>query len=223
MRPPGRGSVVVGMLVAALLPLRCRGPSPSTILHGLYRLGKYQLVARLGTGGMAEVWKARLIDDPRAAPMVIKRVLPGHAHDSSFAKSLRVEAQVLTHLRHPGIVALQALEEIDGQMLLVLEHVDGCDLRALMSRLGSEVQPPGFGAHVTHQVCLALGHAHRFAGSDGRVRAILHRDVSPSNVMLTRDGAVKLVDFGIAKALMDVSDEVTRSRSIKGKLGYMAP
>jgi hypothetical protein len=189
----------------------------------LYRLGKYQLVARLGTGGMAEVWKARLIEEPRAAPVVIKRVLPGHAHDSSFAKSLRIEAQVLTHLRHPAIVALHALEEIDGQMLLVLEHVDGCDLRALMSALGAQSPPPGFGAYVAHQVCLALGHAHRFAGSDGRVRAILHRDVSPSNVMLTRDGAVKLVDFGIAKALMDVSDEVTRSRSIKGKLGYMAP
>jgi serine/threonine-protein kinase len=155
----------------------------------LYRLGKYQLVARLGTGGMAEVWKARVIGDEPAPPVVIKRVLPGHAHDSSFAKSLRVEAQVLTHLSHPGIVQLHALEEIDGQMLLVLEHVDGCDLRALMSSLGAP-PPPGFGAYLAHQVCLALGHAHRFAGSDGRVRAILHRDVSPSNVMLTRDGAV---------------------------------
>jgi serine/threonine protein kinase len=190
----------------------------------LYRLGKYQLVARLGTGGMAEVWRARVLDERDARAVVVKRVLPGYAHDPSFARSLRIEAQALTQLRHPGIVQLHALEEIDGQMLLVLEHVDGCDVRTLVKALAQEPSPPppGFGAFVIAEVCRALGHAHRFAGDDRGVRSILHRDVSPSNVMITRDGAVKLVDFGIAKSLLD-GDEATRSRSIKGKLSYMAP
>ena len=149
-------------------------------------------------------------------------MLPGHAHDPAFVRSLRTEARALTQLRHAGIVRLHALEEIDGQLVLVLEHVDGCDVRTLVKSLRAP-PPPGFGAHVVAEVCRALAHAHRFAGDDATMRVILHRDVSPSNVMITRDGEVKLVDFGIAKALFDAADEQTRSRSIKGKLSYMAP
>jgi hypothetical protein len=193
----------------------------------LYRIGKYQLVARLGTGGMAEVWRARRLDDPDGPSLVIKRVLPSHAHDPKFVESLRTEARLLTSLRHPGIVHLHALEEIDGQMLLVLEHVDGCDLRALYRVFGDEPPPPGLGAWIVSEACRALGHAHRFvddgASDERTVRSILHRDISPSNVMVTRDGSIKVVDFGIAKALFDTADEQTRSRSIKGKLSYMAP
>jgi tRNA A-37 threonylcarbamoyl transferase component Bud32 len=192
----------------------------------VYRLGRYQLVARLGTGGMAEVWKARTLDAPDAPYVVVKRVLPEHAHDPAFVKSLRVEAEMLERLRVPGVVRLFGLEEIDGQLLLTLEYVDGCDLRRLGASLarsneGGTPPPPGLGAHVVHDVCRVLGRAHRF-DDGGTIRAILHRDVSPSNVMVTRDGEVKLVDFGIAKALFESSEE-TRSRSIRGKLAYMAP
>jgi tRNA A-37 threonylcarbamoyl transferase component Bud32 len=192
----------------------------------VYRLGRYQLVARLGTGGMAEVWKARTLDAPDAPYVVVKRVLPEHAHDPAFVKSLRVEAEMLERLRVPGVVRLFGLEEIEGQLLLTLEHVDGCDLRRLGASLargneGGTPPPPGLGAHVVHDICRVLGRAHRF-DDGGTIRAILHRDVSPSNVMVTRDGEVKLVDFGIAKALYESSEE-TRSRSIRGKLAYMAP
>jgi serine/threonine protein kinase len=187
------------------------------------RIGRYELVERLGTGGMAEVWKARILDDAAASPVVLKRVPPHLPDDGSFVRSLRMEARALLNLQHPGIVRLIELVESEGRPVLVLEYVDGCDLRRLLAN-PSDAAPrhPGFGAYVVCELCRALGHAHSIIDERGVARPILHRDVSPANIMLTRDGAVKLVDFGIAKVLVDV-DEVTRSQAIKGKLSYMAP
>src|SRR5881227_2915943 len=115
---------------------------------------------------MAEVWRARRLDDAAAPTVVVKRVLPGHAHDPAFVRSLHIEARALVRLDHPGIVKLHAVEEIDGQLVLVLEHVDGCDLRTLTKAQGTAPPPPGLGAHVIAEVCRALAHAHRFAGDD---------------------------------------------------------
>ncbi len=171
---------------------------------------------------MAEVGLAHPAAEPRRR-LVVKRVLPHLAHDEAFVASLRVEADVLMRLRHENIVELLGFEESGADRLLLLEYVDGCDLRALADRCAAVAPPPpGLAAYVVQKVCRALAHAHRFTLPDGTEQQILHRDVSPSNVMLARDGRVKLVDFGIAR-MLTVADEATRTRSIRGKLGYMAP
>ncbi len=187
------------------------------------RFGKYRLLERLGLGGTAEVWKAEL-----SGPMgfqrtvVLKRLLPELVADPASVSLLVAEAKLSARLHHPAIVQVLELEQIDGEWVLSLEHVDGGDLRRLL-RAQSELGPPdpGLGAYVVREVCRALAYAHALTDENGVPSRIIHRDVSPSNVMLSSSGAVKLVDFGLAKALG--GGEGTRTGSFKGNLAYMAP
>jgi serine/threonine protein kinase len=187
-------------------------------------LGKYRLVCQLGQGGMAEVWKAKIsgpADFERT--LVVKRILPHLARDPSFVEMFVAEARLSARLCHPNIVQVFELGHVDGEYFISMEYVHGVDLLAVRRahlNLGLSI-PVGLSAMVMRDVCRALGYAHGLADEYGSPFGIVHRDVTPSNIMVSYEGAIKLLDFGIAKA----SDSGNRTRSgiLKGKFPYMAP
>jgi eukaryotic-like serine/threonine-protein kinase len=185
------------------------------------RLGKFLLTERLGRGGMAEVWKAR-IDGPAgyARKLVIKRILPERAADKRFIEMFAAEARVSALLNHSNVVHVYEFGAADGEYFLAMEYVHGQNLAAVLRTVRRTTMPPvGFGAYVARELCRALAYAHTLAGDDGAPLGIVHRDVSPSNVMLGFDGGVKLVDFGVAHLAATQDD----GASPRGKLGYAAP
>lgn len=181
------------------------------------RLGAYRLVERLGTGATAEVWKA-VADGPAGfqRTVVLKRPLPELAQDGGFVQCLVEEARLLAALDHPNVVRLFALEELGGVLTIVSEHVHGRDLRTLLAAQAPLGPPePGLAAQVVRDLCRALAGAH--------AAGIVHRDVSPANVLVGYAGVVKLFDFGLAKALAGAGASETRTGALKGNLAYMAP
>lgn len=192
-----------------------RGLSPGT------RLGRYVVVRRLGSGGMAEVYLGRQ-DGPRrfAKPVALKLM---HAHlldDRGFVEMFLREARIAATLDHPGIVAVLDVGEGKGEHFLALEYVHGHDLRELLVQARHDPLPLGCAIRIVMDVCAALHYAHERVDSDGRPLGIVHRDVSPSNILVSNAGAVKLADFGVARI---ESTQATASGSLKGKLGYMSP
>ena len=191
----------------------------------MVQLGKYQLVERLGTGGMAEVWKARVVGPQGfARTVVVKRVLPHLVQDPAFVKMFFAEARLSARLTHANVVQVFELGEVGGEYFLAMEYVRGKDLTAVTgSRVGREPLPIGFAAYVIREVCRALDYTHGLTDDEGRPLRLVHRDVSPSNVMIGFDGGVKLLDFGIAKALAEANEQRTVTGTLKGKFGYMSP
>ncbi|HUS66694.1 MAG TPA: serine/threonine-protein kinase [Kofleriaceae bacterium] len=182
-------------------------------------------MARLGSGGMAEVWKATA-SGPGGfqRTVVLKRILPHLAHDERFLSMFLSEARLSARLHHGNVVDVFACGEIDGRYYLAMEYVRGHDLSRVLGAHATLGPPhPGLASFVTREICRALAYAHALAGEDGRPLGLVHRDVSLSNVMLSYDGAVKLLDFGIAKALGELRDAETRSSRLEGKQGYFAP
>ncbi|MFZ5439439.1 MAG: serine/threonine-protein kinase [Myxococcota bacterium] len=185
------------------------------------RFGDYLLLERLGQGGMAEVWRARRVGSER--DVVIKRMLPGHHADPAFSAMFAREARLSARLRHPHIVEVFDFGEVDGEPFIAMEYVDGVDLARLMTtlaRTGARL-PVGVAAMIAHDLAEALEHAHAATDEAGRPLELVHRDVSPSNVLLGRDGSVKLVDFGIARAAGE--SRLTATGTFKGKVGYASP
>ncbi|HEY2745060.1 MAG TPA: serine/threonine-protein kinase [Polyangia bacterium] len=181
------------------------------------RFGELELVARLGRGGSAEVWRAVYPSAHGVARIVaLKRLLPERLADAKLRAALLDEARLAARLTHANVAQVLELVESGGEHAIVMELVDGCDLRTLLRALAPlGAPPPGLGAFVAHEVGRALGAAHALRPP------ILHRDVSSTNVLVARTGAVKLADFGIGKALEEASTDGTAS--LKGNLGYMAP
>ena len=176
---------------------------------------------------MADVFKAR-IQGPAGfeRTFVVKRILPHLSGDPSFTKMFIDEAKIAAKLNHPNIVQVFELGSVDDEYFMSMEYVRGHDLAEAMRTLWARVGPPRpeLVAYIGREMCRALAYAHEFTSDDGHVLGMIHRDVSPSNVMLSYDGAVKLLDFGIAKALGgDSADENTKSGTLKGKFAYMAP
>ncbi len=186
------------------------------------RLGRYQVIRRLGTGGMAEVFLARA----RGAEgidklLVVKRVLPSFARNPKFVAMFTAEAQVAVRLNHPNIVQVYAFEQMRDEFLLSMEYVDGLDLGRLAAAARREGRrlPAALAAYVCMEVAKGLDYAHKRRDEEGRPLEIVHRDVSPQNILLSHEGGVKVADFGIAKARL-VSEE---TGVIKGKFAYMSP
>ena len=181
------------------------------------RFGELELLARLGRGGSAEVWRAvQHSAHGFARTVALKRLLPERLADAKLRAALLDEARLAARLTHANIAQVIDVVEAGGEHAIVMELVDGCELRALLRALAAlGPPPPGLGAFVAHEVGRALGAAH------GMRPPILHRDVSTTNVLVARTGAVKLADFGISKALEEASTDGTAS--LKGNLGYMAP
>jgi serine/threonine-protein kinase len=188
------------------------------------RLGPYELIRRLATGGMAEVYLAR-----RAGPhgfqklVAVKRILPQFSADTDFVSMFVDEARVCARLGHPNIVQVFDFGEHDGELYMAMEYVDGTTgarlIRAAASR-GEEV-PLDVSLYIALSILRALEYAHNAKDDQGRSLHLVHRDVSPGNVLIDRSGAVKLTDFGIARATE--FERRTDAGQLKGKLGYMSP
>ncbi len=189
------------------------------------RLGRYTLLELLGTGGMAEVWKAR-IDGPGGFQrnIVIKRLLPHLSRDPGFVEMFFAEARLYSLLDHPNIVQVYELGHEGDVYFMAMEHVRGCDVIAVLRSLHKGLPPfmCGLAAYTVREVCRALAYAHGYVHESKGPLRIVHRDVSPSNIMLSYDGRVKLLDFGIAKAL-SATDNLTQPGMLKGKFAYMSP
>ncbi len=183
--------------------------------------GAYLLLKRLAVGGMAELFLAR--DTRNGKLVVLKRILPYLAEEAEFVRMFLDEARIAAALQHPGIVELYELGHLEGATFISMEWVDGIDLRKVLQKeqeRGGAV-PPGVAAWLVARLCEALHHAHAARDPEGMPLGIIHRDVSPQNVMVSFDGGVKLVDFGIAKATAWMSR--SKPGVIKGKFLYLAP
>ena len=189
------------------------------------RLGKYQLLRKLATGGMAEVFLAKT-DGPMGFEklLVIKRILPHLAEDPQFVEMFLGEAKLAAQLNHPNLVQLFDFGEAEGSYFIAMEYIDGPTLRLMLSR-ARDLRAPislGLAARIVSSAAEGLAYAHDFRDhvTDEPLH-LVHRDVSPDNILVGRSGAVKLVDFGIAKARGQ--SHHTQAGTVKGKVAYMAP
>jgi serine/threonine-protein kinase len=186
-------------------------------------IGRYEILGRLAVGGMAEIFLARETG-PRSAhrELVVKRILPQASGNETHVESFVHEATLCMRLRHPSICAIYEFGEEDESFFLAMEYVDGVSLRDLADRAQVEGGlPVPVAVKIIADVAGALHHAHTACGDDGAPLGIVHRDVTPENVMVSFDGAVKLIDFGVAKARTQT--HLTQKGELKGKFAYMSP
>ncbi len=186
--------------------------------------GQYRLLEKVAIGGMAELFKAKQMGLEGFQRIVaVKRILPHLASNSDFVTMFIDEAKLAAQLNHPNIVHIYDLGKTDDSYFIAMEYVEGRDLRSIMKEaepLG-KVFPLSAAVYITKKVCSALHCAHTAKDSDGKPMKLVHRDVSPQNILISSSGEVKLVDFGIAKAASKASH--TQSGALKGKLLYMSP
>ncbi|WP_223635798.1 serine/threonine-protein kinase [Corallococcus sp. EGB] len=199
--------------------------TPSPAAPGVeIRFGKYRMVQRLATGGMAHLFLAT-IDGPDgfSKACVIKRILPEYANLEPFARMFADEAKVAALLTHPNIVQVFDFGKIEGQYYLAMEWIQGQSLDRIMRHAAAANIP--LGPRVTVDVGLAMSdaltYAHAKTLSDGTPLKLVHRDITPGNVLVSRDGIVKLADFGIVKSSVNL--ERTVAGVVKGKYAYMSP
>jgi eukaryotic-like serine/threonine-protein kinase len=186
-------------------------------------ISQFEIVRRLGAGGMAEVFLAK----KRGAEgtfkvLVLKRILPSHGASRRFRAMFIEEARLAARLNHPNVVQVYELQDFgDEGLLLAMEYVEGCDLGRLMSGAKSKATriPPWVGAWVIAEAAKGLHYAHEKKDEAGLALEIVHRDVSPQNILLSSEGGVKIADFGIASARALTEDKGV----LKGKFGYMSP
>lgn len=201
-----------------------RAPTPSPDGDSGLFVGRYELLSRIGSGGMGEVYLARAVGAGGfAKEVVIKRILPHLARDEGFVQRFIEEGKLVVRLRHAGIAQVLDMGEDGGVFFIAMEHVDGKDLGELMRIAGAAQMkmPVPLVAHLLASLLDALDYAHRAKDTEGRPLGIIHRDVSPSNVMIATTGEVKLLDFGIARATERLQASTTGA--IRGKYSYMSP
>lgn len=190
---------------------------------GEWIAGKYELLAQLGEGGMANVWRG--VTHGAAGftrKVAIKRVLPKLAVDSGFAAMFVEEARVVSELQHPNIVQVHDFDlDKNGRYFIVMEWVEGLDLDTWVKSFGESPTPWPLVAAIGIEVLRALGAAHERRDETGRPAPVIHRDVTPANILLGIHGIVKLADFGLARAMDRAS--MTAPGMVKGKLSYLAP
>ena len=186
--------------------------------------GKYFLLERINVGGMAEVFRAKAFGVEGFERLVaVKRILPNIAEDTAFIEMFVEEAKLAVQLNHANIAQIFDLGKVDQSYYIALEHVHGRDLRGIFDRcrqLG-EAMPVAQACFMIMKVCEGLDYAHNKRDQMGRELALVHRDVSPQNVLISFEGEVKIIDFGIAKAAGKGSK--TQAGILKGKFGYMSP
>jgi len=188
------------------------------------RCGRYELLEKVSGDGMGEVFRARgLGADGVAHDYALKRLVQEVAQNRMFVRMLIDEARLATRLTHPNVCRVFGMEQDDqGMHHLVMEWIDGVSLRELIGH-GSERRalPVDVAARIASQIAAALDHAHVLRDDRGRALGVVHRAVSPTNVMIAKDGTAKLLDFGLAKARTQL--QKTRPGMVKGLYGYLAP
>jgi len=188
------------------------------------QLGRYQLLDRIAFGGMAEIYRAKTFDsEGRARLVAVKRVLQHLTSDDDFIRMLVDEAKITAILDHPAIARVYEFSQSGEEYFIAMEYVDGKDVRAMLEkhRQLKVPLPPDHVAWIIAHVADGLNAAHTQTDADGRPMHIVHRDVSPSNILCSYQGDAKLCDFGIAKATL--TRVQTRTGVIKGKVKYMSP
>ncbi|MCY1017035.1 serine/threonine-protein kinase [Pyxidicoccus sp. MSG2] len=185
-------------------------------------MGKYVLHERIGAGGMAEVYRATYCPEGGFQKAVaLKRILPAFTDNEEFVTLFRHEAELCSSLNHPNIVQVFDLGRHGGTYFLAMEFVDGLPLSSLSRSLGRKPLPLAAATYVAAELASALDYLHRKTGPDGQPLHLVHRDLNPPNVLVSRFGDVKLSDFGIARGAARA--QLTMAGSVRGKLGYMAP
>jgi len=189
----------------------------------LGKWGIYTLEAEIGRGGMAVVYRASKVrsgDFKRA--LCIKQILPSLSRNREFVSMFEQEARIAASLRHPNIVAVTDFNQVDGQLFLEMELIEGIDLEELLFAVRERglAVTLGFARYVADGLLNALGHAHG-RKVDGKPAPVIHRDVSPNNILISTNGEVKLTDFGIAK--VRGASVVTETLHVKGKFSYLSP
>ncbi|MGE5180418.1 MAG: serine/threonine protein kinase, partial [Acidobacteriota bacterium] len=199
-------------------------PAGTLVPRDARDFGSYQLLAKLATGGMAEIYLAR----PQSASgandvMVLKRILPHLAEDEHFVTMFRDEADLASKLVHKNVCNVQSFGQFGGTWFIAMEYLHGVPLSRMMTKLSKMGKMLDYRvvAGIICQACEGLHAAHEARGPDGQLLGVVHRDVSPPNIMVTADGTVKLLDFGIAKARG--ANSRTRTGTVKGKNAYMSP
>jgi serine/threonine-protein kinase len=192
----------------------------------LEKFGRYFLLDRIAVGGMAEVYRAVThgVEGFRRT-FVVKRILAEKASSPAFIRMFCDEARISALLHHPNIVQVYDFGHVGGSYFLAMEYLLGKDLSSLMRvlRAAKAAVPPGLAAYIAREAAVGLHYAHTLRGSNGQPLGIVHRDVTPSNLMLLFAGGVKVLDFGIAKA-GDVAERgPNEGGGVKGKFGYLAP
>ncbi len=188
------------------------------------KLGVYDIGKQLGIGGMAQVYEARRVGPHGFTKRVaVKRILPAIARDPAFVRMFIDEAKLAARLEHPNIVQVFDFGEDKNELYLAMEIVDGTSVTHVLRTLAAhkEAVPLDVALHIASQTARALSYAHNACDSEGKPLGIVHRDVSPANVLIARNGYVKLADFGIARAVN--RKQQTISGNLRGKLGYMSP
>ncbi|HKD18851.1 MAG TPA: protein kinase, partial [Thermoanaerobaculia bacterium] len=206
-------------------PRRREEPAAAVPSSGPDHFGQYEILERIAAGGMAELYKAKRTGVEGFQKIVaIKKILPHLADDEAFVTMFADEAKLAAQLNHPNIIHIYDLGKIQaGGYFIAMEYVDGRDLRAIQQAgrdLGVPLPVP-LAVYVASKVASALDYAHRRRDADGHELNIVHRDVSPQNILISYEGDIKLCDFGIAKAASKASK--TQSGALKGKIQYMSP
>src|SRR5215831_3940973 len=186
--------------------------------------GKYLLLERISVGGMAEVFKAKSFGvEGFEKILAIKRILPSMAEDQEFIEMFIDEAKIAGQLSHANICQIFELGRIGDSHFIAMEYVWGKDLLQIQNRFRrlKQTMQPVMAAFCASKICEGLDYAHRKKDAQGKALGIIHRDVSPQNVLVSYEGEVKMIDFGIAKAVGRSSK--TQAGVLKGKFGYMSP
>lgn len=188
------------------------------------RLGRYEVIGLLATGGMAEVHLGRMMGPSGFERVVVlKRILPHLAREAAFVDMFLDEARIVAKISHPNVIQVSELARDADELFLAMEFVEGESLGGFMRRHWVNNEPIGLelAAFIVSEMCAGLHAAHELTDDDGKPQGVVHRDVSPQNVMITYTGRVKVLDFGIAKA----HDRATRTATgeLKGKVEYMSP
>ena len=207
-------------------PIRRREePAAAVPSSGPDRFGQYEILERIASGGMAELYKAKRTGVEGFQKIVaIKKILPHLADDEDFITMFADEAKLAAQLNHPNIIHIYDLGKIQaGGYFIAMEYVDGRDLRAIQmgARQFDVPLPVPLAVYIASKVASALDYAHRRRDAESRELNIVHRDVSPQNILISYEGDIKLCDFGIAKAASKASK--TQSGALKGKIQYMSP
>jgi eukaryotic-like serine/threonine-protein kinase len=185
---------------------------------------RYSIIHKLDAGGMAEVWKGKATSMRGFEKLVaIKRVLPDLSKKETFIKMFLDEARLSLHLNHANVVQTFDIGSSDDAYFIVMEWVDGINLKGVLEslKLNGQKMPVEQAIFVTTEICKGLFHAHRRCAPDGSALNIVHRDISPPNILMSREGEVKLVDFGLAKAATQAL--TTEQGMVKGKFSYLSP